>query len=206
MFGAYPLRLPSAQLAEMRARAEEAVFEATTTSTGEPAAPLVLSNRPIRVLDQFGFNRADLGTEHLRWIDDVVCHILAARRKGGPVRRVLIVGHTDRVGRPEQNQRLGRRRAAAVLRRLQRRLEQLAPGITKNMRFRASSAGATRPLATNRTALGRGQNRRVEIYIEVERRPRPPVAPAIDDIDLFAPRPPRPPGPRVVFVPGVMGS
>jgi outer membrane protein OmpA-like peptidoglycan-associated protein len=207
MFGAYPLRLPAAKLAEMRERADEVVYEAMTPAADEPSASLVMSRRPIRVLDHFDFNRAEVTRGHVQFIDDAACHILAGRRKGGPIRRVRIVGHTDSTGGPWHNRRLGWRRAAAVARRLRRRLEQVAPGITAGMRFFVETAGATRPVASNRRPLGRAENRRVEIFIEVERRrPRPIVRDLDLEADALVPGPPRPPRPRVVFVPGIMGS
>ena len=76
-----------------------------------------------------------------------------------PERRVLIEGHTDSVGNAQSNQRLSERRAAAVRSNLVRR------GISPD-RLSASGAGQDRPVATNDTASGRQQNRRVEVIIE----------------------------------------
>ena len=74
-------------------------------------------------------------------------------------RRVLIEGHTDSVGNAQSNQRLSERRAAAVRSNLIRR------GISP-ARLSASGAGQDRPVASNDTASGRQQNRRVEVIIE----------------------------------------
>ncbi|MCP1676762.1 outer membrane protein OmpA-like peptidoglycan-associated protein [Natronocella acetinitrilica] len=76
-----------------------------------------------------------------------------------PERRVLIEGHTDSVGSAESNQRLSQRRADAVRSHLVRR------GLSQD-RLSTSGMGEDRPVASNETASGRQQNRRVEIIIE----------------------------------------
>ncbi|MCC5859122.1 MAG: OmpA family protein [Ectothiorhodospiraceae bacterium] len=76
-----------------------------------------------------------------------------------PDRRVLIEGHTDSVGSAESNQRLSQRRADAV------RSELIRRGVPRD-RLSTSGMGEDRPVATNATAAGRQQNRRVEIVIE----------------------------------------
>ncbi len=74
-------------------------------------------------------------------------------------RRVLIEGHTDSVGNAQSNQRLSERRAEAVRSHLVRR------GVSPE-RLSTSGAGQDRPVASNDTASGRQQNRRVEVIIE----------------------------------------
>ncbi|MDT8450336.1 MAG: OmpA family protein, partial [Wenzhouxiangellaceae bacterium] len=76
-----------------------------------------------------------------------------------PERRVEIEGHTDNVGAGEYNLGLSQRRAESVLNYLTRR------GIDSN-RLSALGFGQERPIASNLTAAGRQQNRRVEIIIE----------------------------------------
>lgn len=76
-----------------------------------------------------------------------------------PDRRVLIEGHTDNVGSHTFNQELSRRRADSVRQRLEK------SGIALG-RMSVSGMGLQRPVATNGTASGRQQNRRVEIIIE----------------------------------------
>jgi outer membrane protein OmpA-like peptidoglycan-associated protein len=78
-----------------------------------------------------------------------------------PERRVLIEGHTDSVGNSAYNQGLSHRRAKSVSNYL---TEQ---GIAWQ-RLSASGMGMDRPIASNDTAAGRQQNRRVEIIIENE--------------------------------------
>ncbi|MCW5976952.1 MAG: OmpA family protein [Bryobacteraceae bacterium] len=76
-----------------------------------------------------------------------------------PDYRISIEGHTDNSGRPQLNQRLSERRAAAVRAYLES--AQISPAAMTVRGF-----GESRPVAANRTAAGRQQNRRVELIIE----------------------------------------
>ena len=76
-----------------------------------------------------------------------------------PERRVEIEGHTDNVGASEYNLGLSQRRAESVLNYLTQH------GVVRS-RLSASGLGQERPIASNQTAAGRQQNRRVEIIIE----------------------------------------
>ncbi|MDT8410135.1 MAG: OmpA family protein [Wenzhouxiangellaceae bacterium] len=76
-----------------------------------------------------------------------------------PQRRVEIEGHTDNVGARDYNLGLSQRRAESVLSSLNQR------GIDSS-RLSALGLGQERPIASNLTAAGRQQNRRVEIIIE----------------------------------------
>ncbi len=76
-----------------------------------------------------------------------------------PDRQVLIEGHTDNVGSATFNQTLSRQRAESVRRFLVNR------GI-ESSRLSVSGYGFERPVASNDTAMGRQQNRRVEVVIE----------------------------------------
>lgn len=78
---------------------------------------------------------------------------LAATLQQRPDYRVEIVGHTDNVGQPADNQRLSEARAQSVADYL---TEQ---GIAAD-RVTARGAGETRPVAPNNTAEGRARNRR----------------------------------------------
>lgn len=76
--------------------------------------------------------------------------------KGLPV--VIIAGHTDSIGSPDYNNRLGSKRAEAVK-------ELLIKYGVASERLRVESFGETRPVATNDTEEGRARNRRVEFHI-----------------------------------------
>jgi len=71
---------------------------------------------------------------------------------------VLVVGHTDSTGEEAYNQALSERRADAA------RTFLLGAGLESG-RVRAVGRGEMEPIATNDTADGRQQNRRVEVAI-----------------------------------------
>jgi len=78
-----------------------------------------------------------------------------------------VQGHTDDVpllpsARYRSNWDLGAARAISVVRFI-KGISELPPE-----RFKASSYGEYRPIATNNTAIGRSTNRRVEIYIRYD--------------------------------------
>ncbi len=86
-----------------------------------------------------------------------LAHIAAILKKH-PRREIRISGHTDSSGRAAYNRKLSGKRARAVL----DSLRELGVD-PKRMSYRGY--GDTKPVATNRTAAGRAQNRRVEILI-----------------------------------------
>jgi outer membrane protein OmpA-like peptidoglycan-associated protein len=75
-----------------------------------------------------------------------------------PRMRVNVVGHTDSTGSPAVNDRLSLDRAVNVRDYLSGR------GIDAS-RVLANGRGENEPVATNETAAGRAQNRRVEIFL-----------------------------------------
>ncbi len=83
---------------------------------------------------------------------------LAAILKAYPDVKVSIEGYTDSKGNPDSNQRLSQQRAEAVSTKL------VAQGIDVS-RIKTQGFGAANPVATNDTAEGRAQNRRIEVVI-----------------------------------------
>jgi len=83
---------------------------------------------------------------------------LAASLADNPKTDVMIVGHTDSVGRPEYNNGLSERRARAASDYL------AAQGVSRS-RLRPSGRGEDEPIASNESETGRQQNRRVELAI-----------------------------------------
>jgi outer membrane protein OmpA-like peptidoglycan-associated protein len=75
-----------------------------------------------------------------------------------PGTELLIVGHTDNVGRVDYNQGLSERRARAAANHLS------SIGVPRN-RLNATGRGMSEPIAANDSDWGRQQNRRVEIAI-----------------------------------------
>jgi outer membrane protein OmpA-like peptidoglycan-associated protein len=78
-----------------------------------------------------------------------------------PGLKIEIEGHTDNVGSDEYNQRLSQQRAEAVREYL---LSQSVPSSSVT----AMGFGKANPVASNDTAAGRQQNRRVEIVVSGE--------------------------------------
>ena len=72
--------------------------------------------------------------------------------------KIAVEGHTDNVGTPAKNQTLSEKRAEAV------RDFLVSAGVPAD-RVTAVGKGDTQPIATNKTAAGRQQNRRVELVI-----------------------------------------
>lgn len=74
------------------------------------------------------------------------------------ITNINVAGHTDSRGTDAYNQRLSERRAASVRNYL------IQQGINPSM-ISAVGYGESQPVATNATAAGRQQNRRVEITV-----------------------------------------
>jgi OOP family OmpA-OmpF porin len=103
----------------------------------------------------FGFDKAELtpaGQEALRKYRE------EARAEMNTATLVKITGHTDSIGAAEYNQQLSLRRAQAV----RDYLVKLGgnPGIME-----VAGMGEANPIADNKTAAGRSQNRRVEVEV-----------------------------------------
>jgi len=80
---------------------------------------------------------------------------------GHPGLRLDVEGHTDNVGGDDYNQQLSEQRGSAVRDYLTQQGMQQGSVTTKGF-------GKTQPIATNDTAAGRQQNRRVELVISGE--------------------------------------
>lgn len=88
--------------------------------------------------------------------------------------KLRIEGHTDNAGKPEHNQDLSTRRAAAVKAYL------LSKGAPED-RLDSLGCGQNTPIADNGTEDGKTQNRRVEFVIVRKRHPR-------GNCELYKPR------------------
>jgi outer membrane protein OmpA-like peptidoglycan-associated protein len=87
---------------------------------------------------------------------------LASVLKEDSSRKVMIEGHTDSVGTDEYNQSLSERRAQSVQAALFER------GVEASQ-ISTVGKGETTPVASNDTAAGRQQNRRVELVFQEDR-------------------------------------
>ena len=105
----------------------------------------------------FDFNSAALTRQGEQQLD-----ILAsAVKEVGLSQQVLTIeGHTDASGGEAYNQNLSERRAATVKNYL------ASKGVPAGI-INASGRGESQPVADNKTAAGRAQNRRVEITVDV---------------------------------------
>ncbi|MEO8000608.1 MAG: OmpA family protein [Arenimonas sp.] len=103
----------------------------------------------------YGIN-FDLDSDHLRADAKPAIDELLAALKANPSWHVGIEGHTDATGNAAHNLDLSQRRAASVKAAL------VAAGIATD-RMKTTGLGQTQPVAPNDTAIGRAQNRRVEV-------------------------------------------
>lgn len=103
----------------------------------------------------YGIN-FDFNSAHLRAESETVLQQMVDLLQGQPDLRITIEGHTDDVGGDAYNKALSEKRADAVKDWLVRQ------GIDGE-RLRSEGKGASSPIASNATDIGRAQNRRVEL-------------------------------------------
>ncbi|MGM0543947.1 MAG: TolC family outer membrane protein [Pseudomonadota bacterium] len=130
---------------------EDLVGQQTSTAPPERTPDVTLSADAI-----FAVNSAELGAgarQELMTLADSI------RNRGNDVSRVYIAGHADSSGSDAINDPLSRRRAESVGAFL------IQQGIDQGV-IQTEGFGSNEPIATNATAEGRRQNRRVEVTIE----------------------------------------
>ena len=103
----------------------------------------------------YGIN-FDVDNDHVRADAKPAIDDLLAALKSNPTWHVSIEGHTDASGNAVHNLDLSKRRAASVKAAL------VAAGIVTD-RMTTTGFGQAKPVSANDTAIGRAQNRRVEI-------------------------------------------
>ncbi|MFT5963122.1 MAG: OOP family OmpA-OmpF porin [Burkholderiaceae bacterium] len=101
----------------------------------------------------FDFDKSVLKPDGKAKLDD-----LASKLQGMNLEVIIAVGHTDSVGSDAYNQKLSVRRSEAVKAYL------VSKGIEAN-RVYTEGKGEKQPVADNKSAAGRAQNRRVEIEV-----------------------------------------
>lgn len=104
----------------------------------------------------FDVSKADLKPKGMSELDAIASRVTGGKFK---LEQITVTGHADSTGASAPNQALSERRAAAVKTYLVQR--GVAPEliVTQGM-------GETLPVASNETAQGRAQNRRVELDIK----------------------------------------
>jgi len=112
---------------------------------------VVLQEKGGKVL--FDFDKATLRPEALRQLGVVLQAV-----KDQPTLQTHIVGHTDGVGSDAYNMKLSQRRAESVAHYL------VSQGVPQQS-IKTDWRGKREPIASNATAQGRTQNRRVEITL-----------------------------------------
>jgi outer membrane protein OmpA-like peptidoglycan-associated protein len=125
----------------------------------EEASGLVkLTCERIEIKDSVYF---DSGSDHIQERSFTLLNQVAGvLQAAAQIKRLRVEGHTDDRGKDAYNLDLSQRRAAAVMRYL------LERGVA-DTRLTSEGYGETRPIADNKTAAGRSQNRRVE-FVELE--------------------------------------
>ena len=99
----------------------------------------------------FDINKAIVKAESYPIIEQITTYL-----KDHPQMKVVIEGHTDNTGSDELNMKLSEKRAASI------KAELVKRGIDTS-RMETKGYGASKPVADNKTAAGRTQNRRVTI-------------------------------------------
>jgi OOP family OmpA-OmpF porin len=112
----------------------------------------------------FKFGSTELRSEAINVLSECAEMI---RRDGN--KNMQVIGHTDSIGPASYNLDLSKRRAEAVTAWLVDK-----GGIAKED-LTASGAGETKPKASNATAKGRAENRRVEVIMPMGGSPHQPM-------------------------------
>jgi len=140
-------------------QADQAQQQASSTSTAvEGLAQRVANLDNYHSVTQasvhFGFNKADLTKQDKMDLDQLATQIAATK---GYI--VVIEGSTDSVGNAQYNYALSQRRAAAVIQYLAVKYN------VPPQKIYTLGLGKDKPEASNRTAKGRAENRRVDIRL-----------------------------------------
>jgi OmpA-OmpF porin, OOP family len=144
-------------LLEARAR-EAANAKAQLAATQQQLADLQAKQTDRGVVVTMGDVLFDTGRATLKPGAMAVLDRLAAYMQANPQTRLLIEGHTDSTGSVATNEELSQRRADTVANALIQR------GVLAQ-NLRAVGKGENLPVASNATAEGRQQNRRVEVVL-----------------------------------------
>ncbi len=103
----------------------------------------------------FDVNSAAIRSESAPTLEQVA-RLLAEN----PELNLIVVGHTDNVGRLHYNLQLSERRAAAMVKQLIKRYK------VPKQRLRSAGVGFLAPVASNNSEEGRAKNRRVELVAD----------------------------------------
>lgn len=118
-----------------------------------PAAPRPSEKRIVLRGVNFDFDKSAIRADARPILDEAITML----KQEGTI-SIMTEGHTDAVGSDEYNQRLSLRRATAVK-------DYLVRGGVASNRIQIEGYGESKPVASNETADGRAQNRRVELRV-----------------------------------------
>ncbi|WP_213879991.1 OmpA family protein [Pseudomonas sp. dw_358] len=104
----------------------------------------------------FEFDSAKLTPSDKSQLDKVATRLKAEASTA----RLSVTGHTDSVGSDAYNKKLSDKRAHSVTEYL------VASGVSRSEFISVKGMGESQPVADNKTAAGRAQNRRTEILIQ----------------------------------------
>ena len=122
---------------------------------GDPKEEMTKSLETEKRLRLYGIN-FDSDSDHIRDESKPTLDLVVSILKEHADWKLTIEGHTDSTSTPEHNQQLSLARANAVK-------SYFAAASIDAARLTPQGLGATRPVATNDTPLGRAANRRVEL-------------------------------------------
>lgn len=127
-------------------------------SAGEKMRDFMSSTGESEAIFNFKGLNFDTGSADLKESSLEEMSQLAAILKAYPSAKVAVMGYTDNTGNATKNQQLSEARANSVKNYLVRQ------GIDDN-RISTKGFGGANPIATNGTAEGRAQNRRIEVKV-----------------------------------------
>lgn len=104
----------------------------------------------------------DTGKASLQPGGEALLTKLAGVLKKYPENRIVIEGHTDNVGSAATNKSLSQNRADSV------KTYILKQGVPARCVVQTMGYGSEKPVADNKTAAGRAENRRVELSVHVD--------------------------------------
>lgn len=143
---------------ELRIAERAAAVVSASGSTGAPVAnemlEKIIKDGFITLHINFDYNRASLKQASVPIIVQIVEMLKLA-----PDLHIQVAGHTDSIGGAAANQTLSEKRADSVVKTL------MSSGVPQE-RLSAKGYGESKPVADNKTAVGRADNRRVELIKE----------------------------------------
>jgi outer membrane protein OmpA-like peptidoglycan-associated protein len=140
-----------AEAEKKAARAMADLQQIATSVKSEPRGMVITLSGSVL----FPTNESTLLPSAIQKLNDVA----EALTKGNPDANITIEGHTDSQGTLDHNILLSQRRAEAV------KAQLVSRGVASD-RIKTVGVGPERPIADNKSAEGRANNRRVEIIVE----------------------------------------